>query len=126
MFAHKDPGLRDPNLFIYGLAGTWGLEALWRWGMTFVPVMWTIWGALAVCLAALCIYRMSLTRDEEDQIVLDDTFDKVKNENAAIVAKVKKLEPWVRVFLGLLGIMTVVVIVYYIHDIMSKLGLIGR
>lgn len=94
--------------------------------MTFVPVMWTVWGVLVVCVAVLYIYRMNLTRDEDDQIVLDDSFDNIKNEQAAIVAKVKKLEPLMRVFLGLVGIMTVVVIVYYIRDIMLQLGLIGR
>lgn len=94
--------------------------------MTFMPVMWTIWGVLVVCLAALFIYRMSLTRDEDDQIVLDESFDNIKNEQAAIVAKVKKLEPLVRTFIWLVGIMTVVVIAYYVHDIMSQLGLIGH
>jgi hypothetical protein len=95
--------------------------------MTLVPVMmWTVWGALVVCLAALFIYRMNLTRDEDDQIVLDDSFDNIKNQQAAIVAKVNKLEPWVRSFLWLVGIMTVVVIAYYVHDIMSQLGLIGH
>lgn len=94
--------------------------------MTFMPVMWIVWGALVVCLAALYIYRMNLTRDEDDQIVLDESFDNIKNEQAAIVAKVKKLEPLVRVFLWLVGIMTVVVIAYYVHDIMSQLGLIGH
>jgi nucleoside recognition membrane protein YjiH len=88
--------------------------------------MWTVWGALVVCLAALYLYRMSLTRDEDDQIVLDDSFDNVKNQQAAIVAKVKKLEPVVRAFLGLVGFMTVVVIVYYVRDIMLQLGLIGH
>lgn len=94
--------------------------------MTFMPVMWTIWGVLVVCLAALFIYRMSLTRDEDDQIVLDESFDNIKNEQAAIVAKVKKLEPLVRTFIWLVGIMTVVVIAYYVHDIMSQLGLMGH
>lgn len=94
--------------------------------MTFVPMMWTVWGALVACLAALYIYRMNLTRDEDDQLVLDESFDSVKNEQAAIVARVKKLEPVVRVFLGLVGLMTAVVVVYYVHDILSQLGIIGR
>jgi hypothetical protein len=93
--------------------------------MTFVPVMWTIWGVLVVILAALYVYRSRLTRDEDDQIILDDSFDNVKNEQAAIVEKVNKVEPLVRVFLWLVGAMTVFVIVYYIRDILVQLRLIG-
>ena len=45
--------------------------------MTFV--MWTVWAAFVVFTAALYIYRSSLTRDEEDQIFLDDSFQHEKN-----------------------------------------------
>jgi len=90
--------------------------------MTFVPVMWTIWGVLVVLLAALFVYRSRLTRDEDDQVILDDSFDNVKNEQAAIVEKVKKIEPLVRVFMWLVGAMTVIVIVYYIRDIYLQLS----
>ena len=90
--------------------------------MTFVPVMWTIWGVLVVLLAALYIYRSRLTRDEDDQVILDDSFDNVKNEQAAIVEKVKKIEPVLRAFLWLVGAMTLFVIVYYIRDIFLQLS----
>jgi nucleoside recognition membrane protein YjiH len=90
--------------------------------MSFVPVMWAIWGILVVLLAALFVYRSRLTRDEDDQVILDDSFDNVKNEQAEIVAKVKKIEPYVRVFLWLVGAMTLFVIVYYIRDIFLQLS----
>jgi hypothetical protein len=93
--------------------------------MTFVPVMWGTWGVLVILLAALYIYRSSLTRDEDDQVILDDSFEHVKNEQAAIVARVEKVEPFVRVFLWLVGVMTVFVIAYYIRDILLQLGVIG-
>ena len=47
--------------------------------MTFVPVMWTVWAAFVTLMAGLYIYRSSLTRDEEDQIFLDDSFDHEKS-----------------------------------------------
>jgi hypothetical protein len=86
--------------------------------------MWTVWGVLVVILAALYIYRSSLTRDEDDQIVLDESFNNIKDEQAAIVAKVNKIEPLVRVCLWLVGAMTVFVIVYYIRDILLQLSII--
>lgn len=90
--------------------------------MSFVPVMWAIWGILVVLLAALFVYRSRLTRDEDDQVILDDSFDNVKNEQAAIIEKVKKIEPYVRISLWLVGAMTVFVIAYYIWDIYHQLS----
>jgi hypothetical protein len=57
--------------------------------------MWIVWGVLVVLLAALYVYRTSLTRDEEDQVFLDDSFDHERSAQEAIVAKVNKLEPFI-------------------------------
>jgi hypothetical protein len=94
-------------------------------GMTFVPVMWTVWSALVVVMAALYIYRSSLTRDEEDQIFLDECFDHEKMAQAAIVAKVNKVEPVIRVAQWLVIAMTAVVLAYYIRDILVHLNIVG-
>jgi hypothetical protein len=85
-----------------------------------VPVMWTIWGLLVVAVAGLHLYCGRLSRDEDDQVILDDSFDNVKNEQAAIVAKVAKIEPFERTAKWALGVMTVVVIAYYIYDIINQ------
>jgi len=82
----------------------------------FVPIMWSVWGVLVLLVLVLKIYSGRLTRDEDDQIILDDSFDRVKNEQAAIVAKVHKIEPITRVALWFAGGMTVVVVVYYAID----------
>ncbi|MGA3033780.1 MAG: hypothetical protein ABSD70_10885 [Terracidiphilus sp.] len=92
--------------------------------MTFVPVMWTVWAAFVVFTAAVYLYRSSLTRDEEDQIFLDDSFEHEKAAQAVIVSRVAKVEPLVRVGRLLVIAMTAVVIVYYAHDIMVQLHLI--
>jgi len=89
--------------------------------MTFVPVMWTVWAAFVTLMAGLYIYRSSLTRDEEDQIFLDDSFDHERAAQAVITAKVAKVEPLVRVARWIFVAMTVFVIAYYIRDIMLQL-----
>jgi hypothetical protein len=81
-----------------------------------VPVMWTVWGALVVIMLALKIYTGTLTRDEDDQLVLDSAFDRIKNEQAALVAKVEKIEPLRKAALWLVIVATVFVIGYYILD----------
>ena len=87
-------------------------------------VMWSVWGAFALFMAVLYIYRSSLTRDEEDQIFLDDSFDHEKVHQAAIVARVAKVEPLVRIARWLVVAMTAVVVVYYVRDIMLQLNII--
>lgn len=93
--------------------------------MTFAPVMWVVWSLLVVAMAALHIYRSSLTRDEEDQIFLDDSFEHERSAQAAIVARVTKVEPVLRVAQWLVVGMTAIVLVYYIRDIMVHLNVIG-
>ncbi len=92
--------------------------------MTFLPVMWSVWGLLVVVTAALYVYRSSLTRDEEDQIFLDDSFSHEKVAQAAIVDRVNKVEPALRVACWLVGVMTVVVIAYYVWDILAHLNIV--
>ncbi len=84
--------------------------------MTFVPVMWIVWSTFVVIMAALYIYRTSLTKNEEDQIFLDDSFAHEQAEQAVISAKVAKVEPIVRIARWLVVVLTVFVIAYYIRD----------
>ena len=84
------------------------------------PVMWTVWAVLVALMLALKIYTGKLSRDEDDQLVLASSFDRVKDEQAAIVAKVSKVEPLQKVFLWLAAVMTVVVIAYYVTDFFGQ------
>jgi hypothetical protein len=93
--------------------------------MTFVPVMWTVWAAFVVVTVAIYIYRSNLTRDEEDQIFLDDSFEHEKVQQAAIIAKVNKVEPVLRAAQWLVVAMTAVVLFYYVRDILVHLNIIG-
>jgi hypothetical protein len=92
--------------------------------MAFAPIMWSLWGAVVVLMLSLHIYRGSLEKNEDDQIFLDDSFDHEKAAQMAIVAKVHKIEPALRVAKWLALAMTLVVIVYYIRDILLQLNII--
>ena len=91
----------------------------------FVPVMWSVWGALVLLVILLKVYSGRLTRDEDDQIILDESFDNVRVEQAAIAAKVAKVEPVVRIALWLAAAASVVVAGFYVRDILLNLHLIG-
>ena len=89
--------------------------------MSFVPVMWIIWSAFVIFMAAMYLYRSSITKNEEDQIFLDDSFQHEKAEQAVIVARATRIEPVVRIARWLVVAMTVFVIAYYIRDILVQL-----
>jgi hypothetical protein len=88
--------------------------------MTFVPVMFSVWGALLLLFIALKLYAARLARDEDDQIMLNDSSSNMKTEQAEIVARVGKVEPLQRIALGLVGAMTIFIIGYYILDIIHQ------
>ena len=92
--------------------------------MTFMPVMWTVWGVLFAAALGLHIYQGRLERDEEDQIFLDDSFDHEKSEQAAIIARVNKIDPFLKTAYWLVAAMTVVVLAYYVWDILVHLDVI--
>ena len=77
-------------------------------------------GVLVVIVVALYVYRSNLERDEEDQIFLDESFEHEKAAQAAIVAKVNKIQPVLRLFMWLAAVATVFVIGYYLWDIFAQ------
>jgi hypothetical protein len=88
--------------------------------MAIAPILWMVWSALVLLTAALFIYRSALTKNEEDQIFLDDSFNHMKSEQAAILARVNKVQPLLRVALWLVGAATVGVLAYYVVDIFNQ------
>ena len=88
--------------------------------MPFVPVMWSIWGLTILVMAMMFLYRSLLTRDEEDQIFLDDSFSHERSAQQAIIAKVEKVQPLIRVSEIVAGVATLFVIGYYINDVLNQ------
>jgi len=85
-----------------------------------VPVIWSVWSICILFLAVMYLYRSRLTRDEEDQIFLDDSFSHERTAQAAIVEKVNKIQPIVTVSMWLAAVATVGVIGFYIWDILNQ------
>ena len=85
-----------------------------------LPVLLAVWIACLLFTAIMYVYRSRLTRDEEDQIFLDESFSHEKAAQAAIVDKVNKIQPIVRASVWMAAGTTVLVIVYYIYDIFNQ------
>ena len=88
--------------------------------MRIVPLMWSVWGALVLLMIILKFYNARLTRDEDDQIILDDSFNHIKAEQDMLMAKIHKLEPIVRVSTALAGVATLFVVGYYVLDMVNQ------
>jgi hypothetical protein len=85
-----------------------------------LPVLLSIWIACLLFTAIMFVYRSRLTRDEEDQIFLDESFAHERSAQAAIAEKVNKIQPLLRTAIWLTAGTTVLVVVYYIYDIFNQ------
>jgi hypothetical protein len=83
--------------------------------------MWIIWCVLVGATALTYVYRGRLSRDEADQIFLDDSFSQEQAAQAVIATKVGKIEPILNTFKVLALAATIFVIGYYILDIVNRL-----
>jgi hypothetical protein len=88
--------------------------------MTFVPAMWAIWAFLLLASVALKLYVSRLGRDEDDELVLLESSEHLRLEQAAIASKLHKVEPIQRISLWVLGAASVFVVAYYIHDMLNQ------
>lgn len=88
--------------------------------MGFVPLMWVLWGAAFFFMAAVSIYSSRLSRNEEDQLFLADSSSHAKSEQTAIAVRVEKVQPLRRTAFLLAGAMTLVVLGYYILDMVRQ------
>jgi hypothetical protein len=86
-----------------------------------VPVMLGTWGLLVVLTAAVYLYQSRLSRDEEDQIFLSESFAHEKAAQSEIAVKVGKIQPVLKICKLLLAVATVFVIGYYIVDVYNQL-----
>jgi hypothetical protein len=89
--------------------------------MTFLPTMLVVWGLTVLFMAVMLLYRSRLSRDEEDQLFLDDSFNEQKSAQAAIAARVEKVQPMVKGSELVAGAATVFVIGYFLLDMYKQL-----
>lgn len=90
--------------------------------MFFLPGMWIVWGVLLLSFLSVKIYAARLSRDEDDQLVLDDSFEHIKSEQAVLVARLGRVQPLASALLWALIAMTVIIAGYYVHDMFRQLS----
>jgi hypothetical protein len=88
--------------------------------MNFVPAMWTVWAVLVLVSVILKLYVSRLGRDEEDEVILLESSEHLRTEQAAILSRLHRVEPVQRAFLWVLGAATLFVVVYYVHHMVNQ------
>jgi hypothetical protein len=89
--------------------------------MSAMPILLIVWGGVAVVLLVLLGYRGTLTRYEEDQLFLDDAGKHHEMEQSDILMKLNRIQPFVRVTIGAVCLMTVCILGLYIWDAVQRL-----
>jgi hypothetical protein len=64
--------------------------------MSMMMLMLTVWGVLTGVLIILLIYRSTLTMHEDDQLFLNESESHMEKEQVEILAKVNKINPFVK------------------------------
>jgi hypothetical protein len=88
--------------------------------MSYVLVIWTVWGALGLVLLGLILYRAALTRTEEDQLFLEETPTMQQREQELVMKKVKPIENMIRVCGGVEGLVTLGILAIYLTDALRQ------
>ena len=88
--------------------------------MTFLPIMLSVWGLTILIMVAMLLYRSRVTKDEEDQLFLDDSFSHEKAAQAAIAERAAKVQPMVKGSEILAGVATLFVIGYFVVDVINQ------
>jgi hypothetical protein len=91
--------------------------------MSIMPLLWIVWACMTLILITLVIYRTHLTRYEEDQIFLDDSFDGEQKEQSEILVRVKRVEPAVKVLAVTTSLMTVAIVGMYLWDAIRQFNM---
>jgi len=88
--------------------------------MPFVPAMWAVWGLLVLFAIILKMYVSRLARDEDDELALNESSEHLRVEQAAMTARLNRIQPVQRTLLWALAAASLFVLVYYVHDMVNQ------
>jgi hypothetical protein len=75
-----------------------------------------VWGAVTTVLVILLIYRGTLTMHEDDQLFLDEAESAAQQEQAALLTKIDKLQPYVRAAMASSGALLAILVAMLVWD----------
>lgn len=90
----------------------------------WTPVMVALavaWGAVTTVMVILLIYRGTLTMHEDDQLFLDEAESAMEQEQAALLSKIERLQPYVRATMAGSGALLAILVALLVYDGIQKM-----
>jgi hypothetical protein len=87
----------------------------------FMVALATAWGVVTTVLVILLIYRGTLTMHEDDQLFLDEAESQMQQEQAALISKIDKLQPYVRATMAGSGALLALLVALLVYDGIQKM-----
>jgi hypothetical protein len=92
--------------------------------LTLTPLLEALliaWGAFTLVLILLLIYRATLSMQEDDQLFLDEAESHMQKAQEELLGKMHKLQPYVRGFGAISGVLALVIVVMAVYDALTRL-----
>ena len=80
-----------------------------------------IWAVPTVVLIFLLIYKSTLTMHEDDQLFLDDAESQLAQEQAELMQRMNRIQPYIRALGVASGVLIVMICGLLIYDGISRL-----
>jgi hypothetical protein len=77
------------------------------------------WGILTGILVILLIYKSTLTMHEDDSIFLNESESQMHKDQVEVLAKMRKIQPFVKILGALSGAMILVIAGLFIYQGLS-------
>ena len=90
--------------------------------MSATLVMWIVWAGVTAIMFILLGYRGTLTMHEEDQLFLGAAGTYQEQEQSALLLKVQRITPYVRLAIAGTCVMSGLIVAYYVWDAVRNLG----
>ncbi len=85
-----------------------------------LEILSMVFGVLATILVILLIYRSTLTMQEDDQLFLEESESHMAQEQMELMAKVNKINPFVKILGATCGVMVLVIAGLLIYQKLSE------
>jgi peptidoglycan/LPS O-acetylase OafA/YrhL len=90
--------------------------------MHTLMIVFIVWAVAATVLLALLAYRSTLTRYEEDCLFLGDCNNFERKEQESILARLRKVQPAVRVMTLTTCVMSAALVGTFIYQLLQQLN----
>jgi hypothetical protein len=80
-----------------------------------------VWAVPTVVLIFLLIYKSTLTMHEDDQLFLDDAESQLAQEQAELMQRMDKIQPYIRGLGVASGVLIVMIFGLWIYDGISRM-----